>query len=403
MPADDGVSGPHQTPAIRRLRLDRFRNYAALDLAFPGNPVALTGPNGAGKTNLLEALSLFNPGRGLRRARYADMALRDEGATPGGWAASAEVASEGHVTTIGTGMPAPAEDGASGRAGGGRTVRIEGVTRPAEMLLDHLRILWLTPAMDRLFAGPPGDRRRFLDRLVMTVDPAHGRRVNSFERAMRNRNRLLAEGAQAAWLDAAERELAGAAVAVADARRRTVARLTGWIGTHSADEAGFPAAELALDGPFEDFYREATGDVAASGADARAVEAYRELLRRDRTRDLAAGRTLAGPHTGDLSVLFADKGMPAALSSTGEQKALLIGMVLAHAGLVAQVSGLVPVLLLDEVAAHLDAERRAALFARLAAMGGQVFMTGTDAALFAALPAGACRYHVDSGRISAQN
>ncbi len=384
-------------PAITRLRLSRFRNYAELDLVVSGNPVVFTGPNGAGKTNLLEAVSLFSPGRGLRRATYADMALRDD-TSSSGWSVSADVSSLDRVCVIGTGV----EASAGNRAGGGRILRIEAVTRPVEALLDHVRILWLTPAMDRLFAGPPGDRRRFLDRLVMTVEPAHGRRVTSFERAMRNRNRLLAEDAEPAWLDAAERELAAAAMTVAAARRRSVDHLTRWIAGQDADKTGFPAAALSLSGSFEETFRGAYGAGADESRPEAAVGGYRDVLRRDRGRDRAAGRTLTGPHTSDLAVFFAGKNMPAALSSTGEQKALLIGLVLAHAGLVAQQSGLVPILLLDEVAAHLDTDRRAALFARLAAIGGQVLMTGTDAALFSALPADACRFHVAAGRVEAQ-
>ncbi|MHA1188895.1 MAG: DNA replication/repair protein RecF [Alphaproteobacteria bacterium] len=401
-------------PAIIRFRLTRYRNYRALDLALSGNPVVLTGPNGAGKTNLLEAVSLLSPGRGLRRAGYGDMGLRPEnpsGQTAGvptsdgrhsGWSITADIARDDHVTVIGTGMetrPAGDADGdPSGLRPGGRIVRIDAVSRPAEAMLEHLRILWLTPAMDRLFSGPPGDRRRFLDRLVMTVDPAHGRRVTSFERQMRNRNRLLADDAEPAWLDATETELAAGAMALARARRQTVTRLSGRIAAHAGDDTGFPAAQLALSGSFEaDF-----SDTGNDDDDAAACADYQTVLRRERSRDRAAGRTLTGPHTSDLTVLFAGKNMPAELSSTGEQKALLIGLVLAHAGLVAQISGLAPVLLLDEVAAHLDANRRAALFARLAAIGGQVFMTGTDAALFDALPDSASRFHVEAGQVTAR-
>jgi len=360
-----------------------FRNYASARLA-PGEArlVALTGPNGAGKTNLLEAISLLTPGRGLRRAAYEE--LTRKGAAS--WAVAADIARDGAATKIGTGLAAPGETGS-------RAIRINGANAPgADALLEHLRILWLTPAMDGLFTGPPSERRRFIDRLVLTVDATHGRRAREFDRLLTQRNRLLEEGGAAGWLDAVEAELAARAVAVAFARREVAALLSQRIAALGAAPDAFPAASVRLAGPFE---------TLAEGSAATAETAYRDMLARERGRDRAAGRTLDGPHRSDLETVYAEKDMPAALCSTGEQKALLIGIILAHADLVAAMAGMTPVLLLDEVAAHLDPDRRAALFARIDVLGAQAFMTGTDAALFDGLPAGAARFVVAGGTITA--
>ncbi|HSG95371.1 MAG TPA: DNA replication and repair protein RecF, partial [Afifellaceae bacterium] len=273
----------------------------------------------------------------------------------------------------------------------GRRIRINGANASAESLLDYLRVLWLTPAMDGLFTGPAGDRRRFLDRLVLAADPGHGRRVTDLEKLLASRNRLLDEDAEPALLNAIETQLAEMALAVALARAETVELLTGRIAAQGADGAGFPVATLAMAGDFEARY---LGAPASQGEDA-----YRNALAKNRARDRAAGRTLEGPHRSDLAVVFAEKDMPAALSSTGEQKTLLIGLILAHAGLVAQISGMTPVLLLDEVAAHLDPDRRSALFVRLAQLGCQAVMTGTDAALFAGTHTGLQHFHVQAGEI----
>jgi len=258
---------------------------------------------------------------------------------------------------------------------------------------DHLRIVWLTPAMDGLFAGPPGERRRFLDRLVLTVDTEHGARANALERALRNRNRLLEEEpGEALWLDAAERELAELAVAVAAARHETVSRLAALINRDKDMESPFPWADIAL-----------AGDIEALVPLRPAVEIedhYRRLLRDNRTRDAAARRTLIGPQASDLVVRHGPKGIEAARSSTGEQKALLVGLVLAHARLVAAMSGIAPLLLLDEIAAHFDARRRAALYAGLSVAGGQVWMTGADPATFAALAGRARMFSISPGRIA---
>jgi DNA replication and repair protein RecF len=344
----------------------------------------LAGPNGAGKTNFLEALSLLTPGRGLRRVPFEEVTRIG---AANGWAVAARIRRNGEETRIGSGFSRATEDG------GARKVRINGAAKnSAEALLEYLRVLWLTPAMDGLFTGPAGDRRRFLDRLVLTVDPKHGRTVRDFERLAAQRNRLLEEGGQAAWLDAVEAQLAERAVALALARAETVALLSARIAATAGESRAFPAGRLVLAGEF---------DRALDGRSAAEAELwYRAALRAGRAADRAAGRALQGPQRSDLLVHFAAKDMPAALSSTGEQKALLIGLILAHAELVAEVSGMTPVLLLDEVAAHLDPDRRAALFARLAALGCQAFMTGTDVALFAGLPAEAARYEVVNGRIA---
>lgn len=362
------MTGPDQTARVfvTALALTDFRSHAARRFVFGRRSVALVGDNGAGKTNVLEALSLLSPGRGLRRATLAEIA-RLGGS--GGFSVSAEVEGALGPVRIGTGL-VPGE--------AGRQVRVDGEpARSMDVLSDHARVLWLTPAMDGLFTGPAGDRRRFLDRLVLALDPAHGRRVAAFEQALTRRNRLLEDHrTDPAWLDAVETETAALGVAVAAARREAVGCLVRLIDAGTADDA-FPAARLALEGDVE---------AALEAASASDVEDwYRTDLAAARSRDRAAGRTLTGPQRADLRVHHAAKAMPAELSSTGEQKALLIGLVLAQARLVAEQTGMTPILLLDEVAAHLDPGRRAALFARLDRDGGQSFMTGTDAAAFAAL------------------
>ncbi len=381
------VAAPIPKPvkvALTGLKLADFRNYVSLSLDLAAPIIALTGPNGAGKTNCLEAISLLTPGRGLRRAPYE--ALIRDGAE-NGWAVATDLDRDGEAVRIGTGLQAVPEG-----LERGRRIRVDGANASAENLLEYLRVLWLTPAMDGLFTGPAGDRRRFLDRLVLAVDPGHGRRVVDLEKLLASRNRLLEENAEPALLDAIETQLAGTALAVAIARAETIGLLTGRIADQAADGAGFPLAALALTGDFEARY---LGGPARKGEDA-----YRAALMQARTRDRAAGRTLEGPHRSDLAVVFAEKAMPAAQSSTGEQKALLIGLILAHAGLVAQISTMTPILLLDEIAAHLDANRRAALFARLSQLGCQTFMTGTDAALFANIGAETQNFHVQAGQIS---
>ncbi|WP_181700697.1 DNA replication/repair protein RecF [Chthonobacter albigriseus] len=352
---------------VTQLMLTDFRNHPHLTVAADRRIVVLAGENGAGKTNVLEAVSMMSPGRGLRRAAHRELSRIGGG---GGWAVSGVVEGPWGCVRIGTGLqPGDAA----------RNVRIDGEPqKSADVLTEHLRVMWLTPAMDGLFTGPASDRRRFLDRMVLSLDPVHGRRVASFEQALTQRNRILEEiRPDPGWLDAVEAQIAELGVAVAAARREAVACLTRLIGDAHDPEAAFPDARIALSGELED---------ALAGASAAELEDwYRTDLAAGRSRDRAAGRTLAGPHRSDLVVHHGPKDMPAALSSTGEQKALLVGLVLAQARLVTELARQTPVLLLDEVAAHLDARRRAALFDILQNMGVQAYMTGTDRAAFAAL------------------
>jgi DNA replication and repair protein RecF len=374
-----------RTPKILRVALADFRSYRSLDLRASARMVALAGDNGAGKTNLLEALSLFTPGRGLRRAELAEMA-REGGA--GGFAVSLEIAGEaGGPLQMGTGL-----DIADGTAQRRYRLDREPVSSP-RAFADHVRIVWLTPSMDGLFTGSAGERRRFLDRLVLAVDSDHGTRVAVLEKALRNRNRLLEERrGEKIWLDAAEREIAELAMAVAAARRETVDRLAALTASGRDEDSAFPWAEIALD-----------GDIDRLLAERPALEAediYRGLLRDNRARDAAAGRTLIGPQASDLAVLHGPKQCEARRASTGEQKALLVGLVLAQSRLVAAMSGIAPLVLLDEIAAHFDPARRRALFDALEHLGGQVWMTGADASLFDDLRGRADLFAVAEGRIT---
>ena len=370
---------------VRRLMLRDFRSYATLDLALDGSLIAFWGENGAGKTNLIEALSLFAPGRGLRRADLS--ACARVGGT-GGFAISIEVEDDGATTQLGVGIE-PAGDGAPERLN--RVDRAP--VASARAFADHVRLVWLTPSMDSLFAGPASERRRFLDRLVLALDPSHGARVSQFERALRGRNRLLEDGARnPTWLDAIEREAAELGVAVAAARVECVNRLQGLIALDRDEASPFPWADLALEGEIE--------ALAAQNPALAAEDRYRAELRDNRSRDTAAGRTLIGPDVADLVVAHGPKGAPAAQSSTGEQKALLVGLVLAHARLVAEMSGLAPLALLDEVAAHFDPRRRAALFDALERVGAQIFVTGADPAAFAELGDRARLFEVAAGRVA---
>jgi DNA replication and repair protein RecF len=363
---------------ISRLRLSAFRNYQSAALDLDGRHLVLTGPNGAGKTNLLEAVSLLSPGRGLRRAAFDTLGNQ---ASDQPWAVAATIEIPDGPVDIGTGA---AEDG-------GRRVRINGANaRTIEEMSDYLRLLWLTPAMDGLFTGPAGDRRRFLDRLVTTLVPSHSAAVADFEKAMRQRNRLLEEDADPLWLTALEAEMAAHAAALHFARTDAIAHLQARIA-ESLDDQAFPAAELSLTPLFDD---------RAEPASSPALEAeLKAVWQRSRNLDRAAGRTIFGPHRVDFEVLYAQKQMPAALGSTGEQKALLVGLILAHARLVKARTAIVPFLLLDEIAAHLDPDRRAALFAALDALGTQCLMTGTDPMLFDALASSAQRVTVRDGRL----
>jgi DNA replication and repair protein RecF len=353
---------------IRRLTLTNFRSYHAAQIELGGaGPVVLTGANGAGKTNLIEAISLLAPGRGLRRATMEELAF-SEG--DGAWGVSAELEGMLGLATLGTGIDPPVgEDSAPSRK---CRIDRESVSSAAAFA-DHLRVVWLTPAMDPLFNGPASERRRFLDRLVLAVDAQHSSRVAALERSLRSRNRLLEDAnSDPHWLDAIEHETAEVAVAVAAARAETVARLSGALA--AARDEGFPRAEIALEGWMERLL-----------PDHKAIEIedrYRALLKDNRARDAAAGRTLDGPHLSDLAVTHQAKGIPASEASTGEQKALLIRLVLAHAGLIKDMTGFAPLLLLDEIVAHLDPARRAALYDALASLGAQVWMTGADPVAF---------------------
>lgn len=349
---------------IARLTLTDFRSYREAVIDPGAGFVILTGDNGAGKTNVLEAVSLLAPGRGLRGAALGEMARSDG---PGGFSVSAQLAGE---VMLGTGTLATAPER--------RQVRINGAAASVNALAEWLAVLWLTPAMDRLFAGSAGDRRRFLDRLVLAIEPGHASHAARYEAAMRARNKLLAEPdhADPAWLAALEAGMAEHGDALGHGRARTVAALAEAIET--GGDGGFPRSFITLEG--------------WSGSD------LAGRLRTNRGRDSAAGRAVEGPHRQDLVVTHLAKGQPAARASTGEQKALLLGLILAHADLVADRRGTHPILLLDEVAAHLDPGRREALFGRLAGRA-QVWMTGTEAALFEAAGE-ATRFHVGEGRIT---
>jgi DNA replication and repair protein RecF len=373
------------TPSrIHRLTLTHFRNYHAAGLETRGDMVALVGPNGAGKTNCLEAISFLSPGRGLRRATLEDVA---DNQGDGSWAVSAEVEGALGLATLGTGIEAPRGESS------GRRCRIDRENvNSAAAFGDHLRMVWLTPAMDGLFTGAASERRRFFDRLVLAIDSEHSSRVSALDRSLRSRNRLLeVRNFDDHWCDAIERETAELAVAVAALRGQTALKLAAMLRTRGQASA-FPAAEIALDGWMEN---------ALLSEPATAVEdRYRQILREARPRDAAAGRTLDGPHLTDLQVIYAPKNMTARDASTGEQKALLIGLVLAHATLVAEMIGIIPLLLLDEVVAHLDPARRSALFRELAKLGAQVWLTGADPAAFAEIGGFGDVFEVENGRIA---
>ncbi|WP_407177605.1 DNA replication/repair protein RecF [Bradyrhizobium sp. STM 3562] len=371
---------------IHRLALTHFRNYRAAGLEARADMVVLVGPNGAGKTNCLEALSFLSPGRGLRRATLEDIA---DNQGDGSWAVSAEVEGALGLATLGTGIEAQHGEVQTTS----RRCRIDREpVASANAFGDHLRMVWLTPSMDGLFVGPASERRRFFDRLVLAIDSEHSSRVSALERSLRSRNRLLeVRNFDDHWCDAIERETAELAVAVAATRGQTALKLAAMLRTRGQASA-FPSAEIALDGWMEN---------ALLSEPATAVEdRYREILRTSRARDAAAGRTLDGPHLTDLQVIYAPKNMPARDASTGEQKALLIGLVLAHATLVAESTGIVPLLLLDEVVAHLDPNRRGALFAELAKLGAQVWLTGADPLQFSGIGEASDIFDVESGRIT---
>jgi DNA replication and repair protein RecF len=371
---------------IRRLTLTNFRSYRVAQIEVGDLLVVLTGQNGAGKTNLLEAISLLAPGRGLRRAQLDQFASWQG---DGSWAVSAEIEGRLGLATLGTGIDPAGIEGAPRI----RRCRIDREpVSSAAAFTDHLHVVWLVPDMDGLFGGPASDRRRFLDRLALPVDPAHSGRVAALERALRSRNRLLEEHRpDPRWLDAIEHEAAELAVAVAALRAETVGRLNAVLKARREGGSPFPAGGVAAQGWME--------ELVPSQPAVEVEGRYRAILERNRERDAAAGRTLDGPHLTDLSVTYLDKKIPAAAASTGEQKALLIGLVLAQASLIADTTGTTPVLLLDEVVAHLDCSRRVSLFGELDRLGAQVWMTGADFALFEAIADRAEVFEVAPGRV----
>ena len=364
-------SGP--TLRLRRLRLTDFRCYRGFDARFEGRIIAISGPNGVGKTNLLEAISLLGPGRGLRGARAGEIGRRVPGATGGlPWAAWGAFDGPGGLAEIGTGTVGDTAEGAR------RKYTLDGEpARSQAELAERAGAVWLTPQMDRLFQEGASGRRRFLDRLVWALEPGHAREVAAYDTAMAGRNRLLAEGRRdAGWLAALEDAMARHGVAAVAARRALAQRLNALLAAGTATGA-FPAARLDLVCPIA---------AALDGAPALAVEdRLRADLAASRPRDAAAGGAAAGAHRTDLAITHLPKGLAAELCSTGEQKALLVSVVLAHAVLIGGARGFAPLLLLDEVAAHLDLARREALYAALADLPAQIFLTGTEPDIFASL------------------
>jgi DNA replication and repair protein RecF len=373
--------------ALTHVMLTDFRSYDHADLAIAGTAY-LFGPNGAGKTNFLEAISYLAPGRGLRNATVSDVGRRESGEKQGrAWAVSAVV--EGDTVEdearIGTGIEHPAAQR--------RTVRIDGETVAPGRLLEHLRLVWLTPAQDRLFLEARSERLRFFDRLAFAAEPSHATAVAVYEKALRERLRLLTDGPRdEAWLNALEARLGEAGAAAAGARARTLKALQDEIETRA--DRPFPQADLGLSGPAE--------QAAAEGVDEAEIAARIAAgLRASRERDAAAGRSLSGPHRTELEVRHRERDRPAADCSTGEQKALILNLVLAQAARLSRAKSQPnPILLLDEVAAHLDPSRRAALFDEITALGLQVFLTGTEEALFEGLKGRAQGVRVDRGVLS---
>ncbi len=370
--------------SVCRLRLSGFRCYESAQLDLDARPVVLTGPNGAGKTNLLEAISLLAPGRGLRGARLEEMDRQGtlKAGEPGeGWTVAAAVTTPGGMVEIGTGHRPDSTTR--------RVVQIDGKqNRSQTSLSDHVSAVWLTPQMDRLFTDGASGRRRFLDRLVFGFDAAHAGRVSAYEHMLRERARLLRDGGDAVWLDTLESDMAERGVAIAAARRELTARLA---RLTEAPAGPFPGAEVAVTGKVEEWLDE--------GPALAAEERLRAALRGSRAQDAAAGGAAVGPHRSDLAVRHLAHGMPAALCSTGEQKALLIAIVLANARLQTAERGRVPLLLLDEVAAHLDADRREALFEEVLALGAQAWFTGTDRGVFESFAGRAQYVAVRAGRL----
>lgn len=368
--------------SVAQVTLSNFRNYKDLRLQTTDYPVVLAGANGSGKTNLLEAISLLVPGRGLRRCSLIDLQNKT---AEDPWAVAVELRTNAGGLCIGTGRDNAVND----QEGERRLVHIDGKpTRGQNLLAEHIAMAWITPDMDRLLAEGASARRKFLDRLVYSFDPAHGGRVLAYEKAMRERLRLLREGRyDALWLAALENEMAQSATAIAAARRHMIARLRVAIA-ESGDV--FPRAEIAVRGTAEDLLETMPALLVE--------DALRAAFSRSRDSDAQHGTCATGAHRSDLRVIHCAKNCPADLCSTGEQKALMIATMLAYVRLLAQQRRMTPLFLLDDVAAHLDDFRRAALFDEVLSLGVQAWFTGTDAETFAALAGIAQIIAVENGR-----
>jgi DNA replication and repair protein RecF len=374
---------------VEQLRLTNFRNYPTLGLTFGPEPVVLIGPNGSGKTNMMEAVSLLAAGQGLRRSPFPELA---RAGGQGDWAVAARLRTQTGPLEIGTGLQP--QTGQAARTG--RIVKINGEAQSGSgILADLVEMLWVTPSMDGLFTGPASERRRFLDRLILCFDSSYRTRLGHFERAMTQRNKLLSDNVrQNAQFEGLERVLAETGVAIAAARAEAVTQLSATIRARRkrAPTSPFPWAMIDITGELEEQLHQTPA--------IEVEEQYARKLGENRERDRAAGRTLDGPHRSDLIVAHGPKAMPAKLCSTGEQKALLVGLVMAHAELIKQrQNATAPILLLDEIAAHFDPARRAALFDDIIALGCQAWMTGTDHDAFAALGRRASVYRVENGKV----
>uniref|UniRef100_A0A2A4Z4E3 DNA replication and repair protein RecF n=1 Tax=OCS116 cluster bacterium TaxID=2030921 RepID=A0A2A4Z4E3_9PROT len=380
-------------PYISDLRLENFRNYSNLSLSFSDKPTIFHGSNGAGKTNILEALSYLSTGRGLRRASLGDV-VKADAQTASGFTIFSQIQAEFDEIKIGVGArPNPGQLG--DEAGGSRyskEIRIDGETfKNSTVLGDFVRAIWLTPSLDRLFTGPAAERRKFFDRFVTGFDPAHSARTSRFEKAMRERNKLLEKNIMDdVWLAGIEGQMAEQAVAIAAARREVALHLSALL--EAGSQSAFPFARIAMQGDLEQLI----GERSAIEVE----DIYLQHLKDNRPYDQQSGRTKFGPHKSDLLAWHGSKGIEAKKCSTGEQKALLIALLLAHAKLVTQVAGdAVLIMLLDEITAHLDAHRRAALFEELGDLDAQLFMTGTDHSLFSAITDTSTVFEISEGGV----